>query len=122
MAYDPAEDPRYIPLDDLEERREAEREDSVALVEEQLYQLDQMLRLFEHPGWEMVATRIAREREVMQGQADKTYENAAWHFIRGQVIALDYFLSLPARMDTVRKGLLQQARDLAPPSGEEASA
>lgn len=119
MAYDPSQDPRHIPVDNLAEREEAERETELGAVEQSLYDVDQILALFERPGWDVIVRRLSRERDSLQGAADRSHVIGEWHFLRGQIVALDAVLSLPSRTDSARRSLLQQARDLAPQSGEE---
>ena len=119
MVYDPAVDPRHIPADDTDLRREYEREEQLDQVNEQLMQVGMLTEMFRRDSWTLMTAQLARERESLQAAADKSYQQGEWHFLRGQIVALDHILSLPRRMDTLQRGLLQQARDLAPDVGGE---
>ena len=104
--YDPTQDPRYVPLEDEMPAQERElAEHGAAEAEEKIRQLDQILVMFQHAGWQELAIGFDRLAEELDTQLQKVHDQSTWQFYRGQLANVEWLQQLPAEIAKKQRDL-----------------
>lgn len=94
-------------------------EAQITEIEEHIQAFDQVLVMFQHPGWQTLADELERITDELDTQMRREQDQGTWKFYRGQAAQVEWFQSLPIGMAERQRRLRRDHAQLLRTLGKE---
>ncbi len=112
--YDPDNDPRYVPDPDvfLLDREIVEVTDRLESNAVHIARFEQILALFESPGWANFIQIVAAEADQLDMHLTRATDQSNWKYLRGQRVWCDFILQMPQTIEKSLRSLRVKQNEL----------